>query len=68
MARISINIEVCKGCGLCVNACPKKILELDPDVINQKGYPPAHVVDMDQCIGCCACATMCPECAIEVEK
>ena len=68
MAQVIINEQVCKGCGLCVRACPKGILALDKDVINAKGYNPVSVTDMDQCIGCCSCARMCPDCALEVEK
>ena len=68
MAQVIINEQVCKGCGLCVRACPKGILALDKDVINAKGYNPVSVTDMDQCIGCCSCARMCTDCALEVEK
>lgn len=68
MPKTIIDSEVCKGCGLCVQACPKDIIELDNADLNSKGYPPAKVIDMEKCIGCAACAIMCPDCAIEVEK
>ena len=67
MPKVTFNKELCKGCGLCVNACPKKIVKLD-DSINAKGYHPACVTDQSQCIGCAFCATMCPDCVITVEK
>ena len=68
MARVTFNEDACKGCGLCVSACPKKIVALREDKINAKGFHPAGVVDMDACIGCAFCATMCPDVVITVEK
>ena len=34
MAKVTFNIDRCKGCGLCVGACPKKIVALLKDEIN----------------------------------
>ncbi|MDD3244156.1 MAG: 4Fe-4S binding protein [Eubacteriales bacterium] len=68
MARVIFNTEQCKGCGLCVNACPKKILSLDKGTINSRGYYPAHCTDQDACIGCASCARMCPDVCITVER
>lgn len=68
MAKITVDIKTCKGCGLCVSVCPKKILELSKDIINEKGYHPAECVDQSKCIACAFCATMCPDCAIIVER
>lgn len=68
MAKATVNAEYCKGCGLCVDACPQKILSLDKSTLNEKGYHPAAVVDMAKCTGCASCAKMCPDCAITVER
>ena len=68
MARAIIDVNVCKGCGLCVTVCPKKILEIAKDKLNAKGYNPARVTDMDKCIGCAMCGMMCPDSAITVER
>lgn len=68
MAKVTVNESVCKGCGLCTTACPKKIIKLNLDKLNEKGYNPAYVCDMDACIGCAMCAMMCPDVAITVEK
>ena len=68
MAKITIDENVCKGCEMCVNACPKKIIALAKDKINAKGYHPAQCVEPEKCIGCAACATMCPDVAITVER
>ena len=66
MAKVKFIAERCKGCSLCVNACPKGIVALS-DQHNAKGYPVAECVDLEKCIGCGFCYRMCPDCAIEVE-
>ena len=68
MARVTFRTDWCKGCGLCVDACPKKILAIARDKINQKGHHPVEMTDQEQCIGCAFCATMCPDCIITVER
>ena len=45
MAKVTFNTDLCKGCGLCVSACPKGILALDTNQINKKGYSPAVMTD-----------------------
>lgn len=68
MAKVIFYEEICKGCKLCTTVCPKKIVIMKTDKLNQKGFHPAGISDESQCIGCAFCATMCPDCAIEVEK
>ena len=68
MAKVTFLTDLCQGCGLCVEACPKHILAIAKDKINQKGYSPAEMTDQNKCIGCAFCATMCPDCIITVEK
>ena len=68
MAKVTINQDRCKGCGLCVSVCPKKVLILNQEKLNRKGYNPADPVKIEDCIGCAMCATMCPDCVITVEK
>ena len=68
MAKVSFNEERCKGCRLCVSVCPKKIVVMDEDRLNLKGFHPAGVREMEKCIGCAFCAVICPDCVIEVEK
>ena len=66
--KVSFNEDLCKGCGLCVAACPQKILELDKSRLNSKGYHPAANVDPDKCVGCAFCAVQCPDSVITVER
>ena len=68
MARILVDEKVCKGCSMCVNACPLHLIALCTDVLNSKGYNPARLMEPEKCVGCAACATMCPDTAITVEK
>ena len=68
MARVIINEKRCKGCGLCIEVCPKKILQFDKSKLNEIGYHPVSVTDMSLCIGCCSCARMCPDVILEIEK
>jgi 2-oxoglutarate ferredoxin oxidoreductase subunit delta len=68
MNKVTFNVDLCKGCGLCVQACPKKIIALSNDILNKKGYHPACITDQDKCIACAMCASMCPDVVIKVEK
>ena len=68
MPKVTFNTDICKGCGLCVEACPKKIIAIASDRINKKGHYPAVMTDQEKCIACAFCATMCPHVVITVEK
>ena len=47
---IEVNDRYCKGCSLCVSACPKEVLALDMDRLTPKGYHPAYLIS-DGCTG-----------------
>ena len=64
--KVSIDSERCKGCGLCVAACPKQIIVISKKS-NKKGYFPAET-DSSECTGCAACAIICPDAVIEVYR
>lgn len=68
MSRIVVDETYCKGCGLCVDACPVDIIALDTARINAKGYHPACQTEPEKCTACCSCALMCPDVAITVYK
>ncbi len=64
MGRIVLDRNKCKGCYLCVDVCPNKVLEPDKK-INSIGYYPINVNEEKQCVGCAMCARVCPDMAIE---
>ncbi len=67
MPKVRVLEQYCKGCGLCVEACPRDILYLSEQV-NRRGV---HVVMLRQeieCTGCTNCAVMCPDAALEVDE
>ncbi len=69
MARkgdVVINIEKCKGCEICLSACPNNVLALSSEV-NSKGYHYAVKVN-SECIGCANCAVVCPDAVITVYR
>jgi NAD-dependent dihydropyrimidine dehydrogenase PreA subunit len=57
--NIAIDLEECKGCGLCVESCPPKCLQLAPE-LNHYGVHAAHYTGYD-CTGCGICFYCCPE-------
>ena len=57
--RVEISINECKGCNLCVPACPKNVLEIVSD-LNSLGYTYVKYKG-DGCIGCGICFYACPE-------
>ncbi len=65
MPGVTIDKNHCKGCELCVKACPQEILAMSKR-IGIKGYFYAELVDSSRCIGCRICAITCPDAAIEV--
>ena len=68
MIKLTFKTDNCKGCGLCVAACPKNLLRISAEKINKKGQHPAEITDESKCVGCASCATMCPDCIITIEK
>ena len=68
MFTVKINRERCKSCGLCIEYCPRDLLELDNN-LNARGVKPAVFrAGSNGCIGCTNCALMCPDAAIEIEE
>jgi 2-oxoglutarate ferredoxin oxidoreductase subunit delta len=64
---IKVEELYCKGCGLCVDACPQEVLALDMDRLTPKGYHPAKMITKS-CTGCGICAVICPDAAITVHR
>ncbi|MCS7149984.1 MAG: 4Fe-4S binding protein [Caldimicrobium sp.] len=58
--KIKILEDRCKGCGLCIEFCPKKILALS-DKRNLLGYKIVCWKSPENCNHCGICYLMCPE-------
>ena len=65
---ITVNANRCKGCDLCVVACPTDTLALQPQEVNDRGFHYAYMVNPDNCTGCASCAWVCPDACIEVYR
>jgi 2-oxoglutarate ferredoxin oxidoreductase subunit delta len=66
-AEVEIHLikDECKGCGYCIEYCPRKVLE-ESDEINARGVHPPKIVDGDKCMNCGFCTAVCPDFAIFV--
>ncbi len=67
MPQVIFHEERCKGCEICMQVCPVKIITA-ADHINAMGFHPAAVTEQEKCKGCALCARMCPDLVIEVFK
>ena len=63
---IFVNELYCKGCELCVSACPQHVIGM-ADHLTPKGYHPAELIG-EGCTGCVICAIVCPDAAITVYR
>jgi len=63
--RFKLNKDLCKGCGLCIEACPVKNLEFSTE-LNRRGVKYAKIKDIEKCKGCGFCFLVCPDTCIEI--
>jgi len=60
-----IDVERCKGCELCIAACPPAVLEMSAEV-NETGY--RYPILHPGCTGCTACQMVCPDAVFDVYR
>lgn len=67
--KFNLVKKYCKGCGYCIEVCPKNILR-ESNELNKKGYPlpEPNPENQNECIYCKKCELICPEMAITIEK
>ena len=65
--RVVVDVERCKGCGVCISACPCNVLEFSSQV-NNKGYQYVVMATPDACAGCASCGIICPDSCIVVYR
>ena len=63
--QLYIDEERCKGCGYCVEFCPRGVLKMSSE-LSPKGYYLAVVDDDSKCLACGFCELICPEFAIKL--
>jgi 2-oxoglutarate ferredoxin oxidoreductase subunit delta len=64
---VVIDTEVCKGCELCIEACPEGVLALNREV-NSRGYHYSYMKNPEACTGCSNCGLVCPDSCILVYR
>jgi 2-oxoglutarate ferredoxin oxidoreductase subunit delta len=66
---VEILVDRCKGCEMCIPACPSDLLTFPMETLNKAGYFVVKFVDPEEkCPACKLCAVACPDCAIIVYK
>ena len=65
MLKLFIEERYCKGCGICVEFCPAKVLKISKKM-NPRGYFPPEGENMEKCKKCNMCSLLCPDFAIVV--
>jgi 2-oxoglutarate ferredoxin oxidoreductase subunit delta len=60
-----IDVDKCKGCELCITACPPSVLHMSADV-NEAGYRYPELTP--GCTGCTACQMVCPDFVFSVYR
>ncbi|MEF8725911.1 MAG: 4Fe-4S dicluster domain-containing protein [Candidatus Bipolaricaulota bacterium] len=65
--KVSVHEERCKGCGLCIEACPQGVLSFSGN-FNSSGYDYVTVDNPEDCVGCGFCGKVCPDVALTVYK
>ncbi len=64
---VVIDKDLCKGCGLCIAACPNQVLAFSGE-LSKSGYTVVHMEHPEACVGCSFCAQTCPDIAIDVYR
>ena len=63
---VVIDVEACKGCDLCIDACPPDVLVMTTHEVNGRGY--RYPLLLPGCTGCKACSQICPDFVFQVYK
>ncbi len=63
---VVIDVDACKGCDLCIGACPPGVLVMTTHEVNTRGY--RFPLLLAGCTGCRACSQVCPDFVFQVYK
>ena len=64
--KVVISRDLCKGCYLCIRACPVKALEKDSELNSTGSYPVKLSGAADKCIACGNCYEVCADVCLEI--
>ncbi len=64
--HVVIDVDACKGCDLCIDACPPRVLVMTTHEVNATGY--RYPLLLPGCTGCKACSQICPDFVFQVYK
>ncbi|MDR1330823.1 MAG: 4Fe-4S dicluster domain-containing protein [Tannerella sp.] len=65
---VAVDGERCKGCELCIVACPCEVLKLHAREVNNRGYHYVYAAAPDACTGCTNCGVVCPDGCLTVYR
>jgi 2-oxoglutarate ferredoxin oxidoreductase subunit delta len=65
VVEIDVDTFLCKGCGVCVEMCPRKVFEWSKE-LSEKGVHYPVPVNAEKCVKCKLCELLCPDFAIAV--
>jgi 2-oxoglutarate ferredoxin oxidoreductase subunit delta len=63
---VVIDVDACKGCDLCIDACRPGVLTMTTSEVNARGY--RYPLLAPGCTGCQACSQTCPDFVFQVYK
>jgi 2-oxoglutarate ferredoxin oxidoreductase subunit delta len=66
LGTVVIDVDACKGCDLCIDACPPNVLQMTATEVNARGY--RYPVLLPGCTGCKVCAQVCPDFCFQVYR
>ena len=63
--RFQLDVEKCIACGLCANACPNKVIQIEKEKVDKKQYLTKYVMRIEYCLFCGMCVEACNKDAIK---
>jgi 2-oxoglutarate ferredoxin oxidoreductase subunit delta len=63
---VVIDVDACKGCDLCIDACKPNVLVMTQHLVNSRGY--RYPLLLAGCTACKACSQICPDFVFQVYR
>lgn len=63
--RFELDVEKCIACGLCANACPNKVIEMEKEKVDKKQFLTKYVMRIEYCLFCGLCVESCNKDALK---